>query len=54
MTTYEQITTFSGDEYIKKIEENGVESFIPKDESNADYQRYLHPEVEQLAKSVKP
>ena len=27
--------------YIEKTDENGVVSFIPKDEANSDYQTYL-------------
>jgi len=35
------------DELLVKIDENGVESFVPMDEANSDYQRYLNPEAEQ-------
>ena len=31
----------SNTEVISQIDENGLESFIPKDEGNSDYQRYL-------------
>lgn len=30
---------------IERLNEDGSVSFIPKDESNADYQRYLNPET---------
>ena len=32
---------------IKAEDENGNILFIPMDESNSDYQRYLNPEAEQ-------
>jgi hypothetical protein len=32
---------------IKRIDSDGKEWFIPKDEANSDYQRYLNPEAEQ-------
>ena len=38
--TYEEL-----DAVIKATDENGKEYFIPKDEGNADYQRYLNPEA---------
>lgn len=40
MITYELETTISGQEIIRRID-NDVETIIPVDESNADYQRYL-------------
>ena len=47
-TTYEVIegneTTPSR---IKATLESGAELWIPMDESNSDYQRYLNPEAEQ-------
>jgi hypothetical protein len=56
MTNYEIITSFLGSEIIKRTDENGAEWFIPKDESNSDYQRYLrwleNPEAEQSTPSV--
>ena len=33
--------------YIEATYEDGSIVFIPKDPSNADYQRYLNPEAEQ-------
>ena len=44
--TYKEITV--GDEVVLVREnEDGTTSFIPKDEANSDYQRYLNPEAEQ-------
>ena len=40
------------DSVIKATDENGVEYFIPKDEANSDYQRYLNPEAEQSTPNV--
>jgi hypothetical protein len=44
---YEVYETISGNELIKRINEDGSISFIPKDPANSDYQRYLNPEAEQ-------
>jgi hypothetical protein len=41
MPTYEISTTPSGVECIKRTDDNGNIWWIPKDESNSDYQRYL-------------
>jgi hypothetical protein len=35
------ISELSGIEGIKRINDDGSISFIPKDETNADYQKYL-------------
>jgi hypothetical protein len=32
---------------IERKNEDGSVSFIPKDEANSDYQRYLNPKAEQ-------
>jgi len=45
--TYEIITDEDGTETIKRTNGDGSISFIPADESNSDYQRYLNPEAEQ-------
>jgi len=45
MTTYEIRQGLNGDILVKI--EDGIESFVPMDESNSDYQRYLNPEAEQ-------
>ena len=37
---------------IEKTDNNGIISYIPKDESNADYKRYLNPEAEQSTPPV--
>jgi hypothetical protein len=36
-----------GNGYIKRTEADGKEWFIPMNEDNSDYQRYLNPEAEQ-------
>ena len=41
MTIYEIIETATGGEVIKRTDADGKEWFIPKDEANSDYQRYL-------------
>jgi len=55
--TYELITDENGTETIKRTNQDGSVSFIPKDEANSDYQAYLNPEAEQstpnLAADVK-
>jgi len=43
MTKYTEIEN----DFIQRDNEDGSVSFFPKDESNADYQRYLNPEAEQ-------
>jgi hypothetical protein len=40
------------DNYIVRTNFDGSESWIPKDETNSDYQRYLNPEAEQSTPSV--
>jgi hypothetical protein len=40
--------TYEEQDYvIVATDENGKQYFIPKDEGNSDYQRYLNPEAEQ-------
>jgi hypothetical protein len=42
------MTKYTEDEkFIIRENEDGSFSFIPKDEANSDYQRYLNPEAEQ-------
>jgi len=43
MTKYTEIEH----NFIQRDNEDGSVSFIPMDESNSDYQRYLNPEAEQ-------
>ena len=38
---YEKITTSFGSEYIERTTDDGIISYIPLDEANSDYQRYL-------------
>jgi hypothetical protein len=45
MTTYEIRQGLQGD-ILVKIDEDGTESFVPMDEGNSDYQRYLNPDQE--------
>jgi len=50
MVTYEEYTNNFNQVFIKKIEDNFI-TFIPKDNSNSDYQAYLDkdkPQVEHL------
>lgn len=49
--TYEIIVDELGRETIKRTNEDGSVSFIPADQSNADYQAYLNP-VEHLTENV--
>jgi hypothetical protein len=37
---------------IIATDENGKQWFIPKDEGNSDYQRYLNPEAEHFTPSL--
>ena len=50
--TYEIITEEDGTETIKRTNEDGSVSFIPADESNSDYQRYLNPEAEHFTPNL--
>jgi hypothetical protein len=55
MITNEEYTAeISGNKFIKRVNEDGSISFIPMDESNADYQRYLNPEAEQSTPNLAP
>jgi hypothetical protein len=45
--------TYEEQDYvIVATDENGKQYFIPKDEGNSDYQRYLNPEAEQSTPSL--
>ena len=48
---YEILTNLEADgsevQILKRDNEDGTTSWIPLDESNPDYQRYLNPEAEQ-------
>jgi hypothetical protein len=50
--TYEEVTNFDNTVTIVATGEDGSVLFIPKDEANSDYQRYLNPEAEQSTPSV--
>jgi hypothetical protein len=42
MTTYEEVTTDSGSQFIKRTNEDGSINWIPVNEANSDYQAYLN------------
>ena len=42
MTTYEEVTTDTGSQFIKRTNEDGSIYWIPVNEANADYQAYLN------------
>jgi hypothetical protein len=44
---YTEITMAMGDIVIMRDNEDGSVTYIPKDEANSDYQRYLNPEAEE-------
>ena len=50
--TYEEITSEFGQKFIQRNNEDGTITYIPVDEANSDYQRYLNPEAEQSTPSV--
>jgi hypothetical protein len=52
MPIYEPFTSETGNEFIKRTNEDGSVSFIPLDPANSDYQRYLNPETEQSTPMV--
>jgi hypothetical protein len=46
--TYEVITDeFTETQTIKRTDKDGLVVWIPVNEANSDYQRYLNPEAEQ-------
>jgi hypothetical protein len=47
MSKYKTETNALGVEYIVRTNDDDSQSWIPKDEANADYQAYLNPEAEQ-------
>jgi hypothetical protein len=44
---YEKVTNELGNESIKRTDPDGTIWWIPIDEANSDYQRYLNPKTEQ-------
>jgi hypothetical protein len=50
--TYEEVTTETGNAFIKRTDADGQVWWIPTDPANSDYQRYLNPEAEQSTPSV--
>ena len=49
---YEKVTNELGNESIKRTDPDGTIWWIPIDEANSDYQRYLNPEAEQSTPKV--
>ena len=49
---YEKVTTDLGNKVIKRTDADGTIWWIPMNEANSDYQRYLNPEAEQSTPSV--
>jgi hypothetical protein len=47
MTKYEEIQNYDGSTIIKRITDDGVESWIPVSLNNVDYQAYLKSLEEQ-------
>ncbi len=45
--TYQATYKENENGFIERTNEDGTISFIPKDEANPDYRRYLNPEAEQ-------
>jgi hypothetical protein len=45
MRTYYKVEGKNGEVIV--MENNGIISFVPDDEGNPDYQRYLNPQAEQ-------
>ena len=41
MITYEEVTTDTAGDFLVRTNEDGSKSWIPKSESNPDYQAYL-------------
>jgi hypothetical protein len=49
---YTIIENLFGQDIIQREDENGTIVFIPMDEGNADYQRYLNPEAEHFTPMI--
>jgi len=52
MTKYEEIQNYDGSTIIKRITDDGVESWIPVSLNNADYQVYLNKDKQQAEQST--
>jgi hypothetical protein len=39
--TYQEYASEFGSKFVKRTDINGIESYIPSDEGNSDYQAYL-------------
>lgn len=51
MTKYTEYETSSGQMYVIKIDDDGIQSSIPNDPENSDYQAYLKSLNEPAEKS---
>jgi hypothetical protein len=47
MTQYSEVINDGKTVSIQRVNDDGSISFIPLNEENSDYQRYLNPEAEQ-------
>jgi hypothetical protein len=54
MTQYTKVINDGKTVSIQRVNEDGSISFIPIDEANSDYQRYLNPETEQSTPNLAP
>ena len=49
---YEEVTTELGNTILKRTDADGKVWWIPMDEANSDYQRYLNPEAEHFTPNL--
>ena len=54
MTKYEEIQNYDGSTIIKRITDDGVESWIPVSLNNADYQAYLNKDKAEQSTPILP
>jgi hypothetical protein len=52
MPTYEIVKNSFDQDILKRTDEDGKVWWIPMDEANSDYQRYLNPEAEHFTPSL--
>lgn len=49
MSTYEIVVSeLDGSELLKRINDDGTESWIPKDVANSDYQEFLNKDKQKV------